>query len=184
MDVLGVMAWDWAGINTVSTHLSCWLPGSGASRAPVESSPKVALQSSWNLVPQLQAQLHILPGACVTQPAPARLVGKPGTRHAPTASRVYGCKASLDGALPDLAFSEQQGQALPRLLCLPSCYPDDKKRNLSLRKGARAWRRYPSSLCTEDTPRAQQVLPRAVALPLSPAVWQWCWLCPVRSWVL
>lgn len=30
----------------------------------------------------------------------------------------------------------------------------------------------PSSLCTEDTPRAQQVLLPATALSASPAVWQ------------
>lgn len=83
-----------------------------------------------------------LPQACATTAGTASHLPRsmwdtacPGTLGRSTwhqarshSQRAYRCKASPARALPELAFSEQQGQALPRLLWLSSCYPNDKKK--------------------------------------------------------
>ena len=137
MDVLGVMAWDWASVSPVLNSL-------------VDFQVQVHPEQPRGGPPTLPKARTTTAGTASHPPRsmwdPARLAGQPDTRHAPTASQVHRCKASPARALPELAFSEQQGQGLPRMRCLPSCYPNDKKGSISLGKGVHAWRRCGASV--------------------------------------
>lgn len=132
------------------------------------SSPKVSLQHSQELGTTSAGTDSHPPRSMWDTACPA-----------PTARQVSGCKASLARAWPELACTEQQGQALPPLTCLHCCYPDNK-----IKKRLFPWERCacverhgagtccepsgniaPSPRVTEDTPRARQVLLPTVALP-------------------